>query len=98
MMRMRWILATLMALSLPVSVSAQAREKVILDTDIGDDIDDAWALAFILSHPQFDPVGITVTHGDTAGRARIACKMLHVAGRGDIPVAVGRSTGKDRAH
>ena len=67
--------------------------KVILDTDIGDDIDDAWALAFLISHEEFEPVGVTIAHGNTPGRARVACKMLRQTGRGNIPVAVGRKTG-----
>jgi purine nucleosidase len=66
--------------------------KVILDTDIGDDIDDAWALAFVIAHKNFDPLGITVGHGNTPARARMACKMLHLTGRGNIPVLVGRKT------
>lgn len=66
--------------------------KVLLDTDIGGDIDDAWALAFILSHPAFEPVGITITDGNTPARARIACKILWKTGRNNIPVAVGRKT------
>jgi len=69
-----------------------ASMKVILDTDIGDDIDDAWALAFVLAHQNFEPLGITVTHGNTPARARMACKMLHLTGRGTIPVFVGRQT------
>ena len=66
--------------------------KVILDTDIGDDIDDAWALAFVLAHQNFEPLGVTVAHGNTPARARMACKMLHLTGRGSIPVFVGRQT------
>jgi inosine-uridine nucleoside N-ribohydrolase len=66
--------------------------KVILDTDIGDDIDDAWALAFVIVHAGFEPLGVTVTHGNTPARAKIACKLLHVSGRGQIPVFVGRKT------
>jgi len=66
--------------------------KVILDTDIGDDIDDAWALAFVLAHQNFEPLGITVTHGNTPARAKMACKMLHLTGRRSIPVFVGRQT------
>ncbi len=79
MMRRRSILAVLLAVSASVCASGQPRQKVILDTDIGDDIDDAWALAFILSHPELDTVGVTMTFGDTAARARIACKMLHIS-------------------
>jgi inosine-uridine nucleoside N-ribohydrolase len=66
--------------------------KVILDTDIGDDIDDAWALAFVIAHKDFEPLGITVAHGNTPARAKMACKMLHLTGRGSIPVFVGRQT------
>jgi purine nucleosidase len=66
--------------------------RIILDTDIGDDIDDAWALAFLISHQDFQPLGVTITHGNTPERMKIACKLLHITGRGDIPVAVGRKT------
>jgi inosine-uridine nucleoside N-ribohydrolase len=67
--------------------------KVILDTDIGDDIDDAWALAFLISHQDFEPLGVTIAHGNTPARAPIACKMLYLAGRSYIPVVLGRKTG-----
>ena len=46
----------------------------------------------VVQFQEFDPVGITVTHGDTTARARMACKMLGLAGRQEIPVAVGRQT------
>ncbi len=68
------------------------RMKVILDTDIGSDIDDAWALGFILSYPQFETLGVTICDGNTPARARVACKMLHLTGRDSIPVSVGRKT------
>src|SRR5262245_32906949 len=69
-----------------------AKMKIILDTDIGDDIDDAWALAFLISHQNFQPLGVTITHGNTPARMKIACKLLQITGRGEIPVAVGRKT------
>src|SRR5260221_9971780 len=76
-----------------VAVGAQPdKSKVILDTDIGDDIDDAWALAFVISYQGFEPLGVTITHGNTPARAKIACKLLHVTHRDDIPVFVGRQT------
>jgi inosine-uridine nucleoside N-ribohydrolase len=74
------------------SAFSEGKTKIILDTDIGDDIDDAWALAFVVSHQAFEPLGITVTHGNTPARARVACKMLYQTGRAGIPVFVGRST------
>ncbi len=68
------------------------KQKIILDTDIGGDIDDAFALALILSSPEFDVLGVTVGHGLTGKRARVACRLLNETGRDDIPVAVGRET------
>ncbi|HEX2948040.1 MAG TPA: nucleoside hydrolase [Armatimonadota bacterium] len=62
---------------------------VILDTDIGDDIDDTWALAMMLKSPELDVKMVMSATGDTAYRARIIAKMLEVAGRTDIPVGVG---------
>lgn len=91
-------LAFLVALLLSLTAWAQApKTKVILDTDIGDDIDDAWALGFVVSYPGFKPLGITMAHGNTPGRAKIACKLLHIAGREAIPVLVGRQTSKQVA-
>ena len=73
------------------TISAQS-SKIILDTDLGDDIDDAWALAFVISYQGFTPLGVTITHGNTPERAKIACKMLHIAKRDDIPIFIGRKT------
>lgn len=73
-------------------VVGQEKIKLILDTDIGADIDDAFALAYIGSHPQVDLLGVTISHGNTRRRAGIACKFLHRMGRAEVPVAVGRST------
>ena len=62
---------------------------ILLDTDIGTDIDDAFALALILKSPELDLLGVTTVAGDTQARARLAARMLHEAGRTDIPVAAG---------
>lgn len=62
---------------------------VVLDTDIGGDIDDAFALALILRSPELDLRGVTTVSGDTQARARLAAKMLWVDGRRNIPVAAG---------
>lgn len=63
---------------------------IILDTDIGTDIDDAFALALALASPEIELRGVTTVSSDAYGRALIACRLLHAAGRGDIPVAAGR--------
>jgi len=66
-----------------------ARAKVLLDTDIGDDIDDAFALALLLRSPELELVGITTAWGDTALRARLANRLLKEAGASGIPVVAG---------
>lgn len=94
-------LIAVFVLTLPApgeSAVPETRDKVLLDTDIGGDIDDAWALAFVLAHRQFEPLGITITDGNTPARARIACKLLKLTGRQRIPVAVGRSTNSEQEH
>src|SRR5437588_2446516 len=64
-------------------------EKVIIDTDIGDDIDDAFAVALALRSPELQILGITTTFGDTESRAKLLDRFLGEAGRSDIPVAAG---------
>jgi len=61
----------------------------LLDTDIGTDVDDAYALAFALRHPELNLVGVTTVGGDTLRRGQIAAKLLQHAGRPDVPVAAG---------
>jgi len=69
-----------------------APEKVIIDTDIGDDIDDAFALALALKSPELEILGISTTFGDTEARAKILDRMLGEAGRADIAVLAGAPT------
>ena len=65
---------------------------IILDTDIGTDIDDAFALALIMNSPELELLGVTTVSGDTAARARLAAKMLWEAGGKwrQIPVVAGK--------
>jgi len=70
-------------------VSTPKRIPVILDTDIGDDIDDTWALAMMLNSPEFDVKLIVSDTGDTIYRAKLIAKLLEVAGRTDIDIGVG---------
>src|SRR5690348_7063603 len=72
--------------------SAQAREKIIIDTDIGDDIDDAFAVALALRSPELQVLGITTTFGDTEARAKIVDRLLGEAGRSDVPIGAGIPT------
>jgi inosine-uridine nucleoside N-ribohydrolase len=63
--------------------------RIILDTDIGTDVDDALALAFALRHPEIDLAAVTTVSGDTRLRGQIAAHLLALAGRSDIEVAAG---------
>lgn len=65
---------------------------VIVDTDIGDDIDDAFALALALRSPELKILGVTTTFGDTQMRARLLDRYLMAVGCKDIPVAAGPAT------
>jgi purine nucleosidase len=80
------------------SLSAQANgpahpatpaEEIIIDTDIGNDIDDAFAVGLALHSPEFQILGITSAWGDTHLRARLLSRFLTETGRADIPVAMG---------
>ena len=62
---------------------------VILDTDIGDDIDDTWALALLLKSPELDLKLVVGDYGRAQYRARLLAKFLDRAGRSDVPVGVG---------
>jgi purine nucleosidase len=74
------------------SSGAVALQKAIIDTDIGDDIDDAFALALALRSPELQILGVTTTFGDTELRAKLASRLLEAAGRSDVPVAAGTPT------
>ena len=69
-----------------------APEKIIIDTDIGDDIDDAFAVALALRSPELQILGISTTFGDTDLRAKLTDRLLGEVGRQDIPVAAGTPT------
>ena len=67
-------------------------QLAIIDTDIGDDIDDAFALALALRSPELKILGVTTAFGDTELRARLVDRYLAAVGRKDIPVAAGVAT------
>ena len=63
---------------------------IVIDTDVGADPDDALALILALASPEVDVRGVTIVSGDVTWRARIATRLLGMAGRSDIPVFLGR--------
>jgi purine nucleosidase len=84
---MRILLTALLAACL---LCAQDRPiPVILDTDIGDDIDDALALSFALQSPELKLLAVTTVLQDREGRASLVWKILSLFGRTDIPVGTG---------
>ncbi|GIX01714.1 MAG: inosine-uridine preferring nucleoside hydrolase [Thermogutta sp.] len=62
---------------------------VILDTDIGDDIDDTWALTLLLKCPELDVRLVVGDNRNAIYRGKLIAKLLEVAGRTDIPVGLG---------
>src|SRR5512143_3557407 len=87
---MRWQLLAL-ALLAGVAATAQARIPIIIDTDIGDSIDDALALAFALRSPELDVRAVTTVIDDVESKTRLAWKMLSIYNRRDIALAMGAS-------
>jgi len=65
---------------------------VIFDTDIGDDIDDTWALILLLNSPEFDIKLVTASTGDTPSKVKVVARICELAGRSDIPIGVGVKT------
>ena len=62
--------------------------KVLLDTDIGTDVDDAVCLAYLLAHPVCELLGITTVTGEAEKRASLASLLCQAAGK-DIPIYIG---------
>lgn len=66
---------------------------ILLDTDIGNDMDDMQALAYLLAQPDADILGLTTVTGEARERAALADMMCRLAGRGDMPIHAGAETG-----
>lgn len=71
---------------------------IIIDTDIGSDVDDMLAILYACNEPKVNVLGITISGGNTPQRARIAKKFLRLLKREDIPIGIGQNlTGKNNA-
>ncbi|HOV61291.1 MAG TPA: nucleoside hydrolase [Candidatus Hydrogenedentes bacterium] len=68
------------------------RIPLLLDTDIGDDIDDTWALCQALGNPLLDVRLIVTASQNTPLKARLVARMLERLGRTDIPIGIGKQT------
>ncbi len=89
---LRWVVCLIVCLGSVAGWAQAAREKVIIDTDIGDDVDDAFALALAVKSPEMEILGITTTFGETEVRAQIVDRFLGEVGRTGIPVPAGKRT------
>jgi purine nucleosidase len=89
---LRFALIALLALGTVQSEAATRPAKIIIDTDIGDDIDDAFALALALASPEVEVLGVTTAWGDTTRRAKLVGRLLQEARRCDVPIATGVPT------
>lgn len=67
-------------------------QKLLIDTDPGDDVDDVLALAFALRRPELDVRAITTVTSFPEPRVHIVRKLLRLLGHTDIPVAAGNAT------
>ena len=74
----------------PASQLYSRKYNVLIDTDIGDDIDDALALSLALCSPEIELLGVTTVFGDTQKRAHLAAHILEVFRHKEIPVAAGQ--------
>ena len=79
--------------TLPLSGYAAERVPILLDTDIGSDIDDAFALALALVSPEVDLQGVTTAGSEAQERAWMVCRLLTAVGRKAIPVAISSQSG-----
>jgi inosine-uridine nucleoside N-ribohydrolase len=64
------------------------KQKILLDTDIGSDIDDAVCLAYLLANPACELLGITTVTGEGEQRAQMASALCNIAGQ-EIPIYIG---------
>jgi len=69
---------------------SKLRVPILIDTDIGGAIDDAFALGLALSSPEVELLGVTTVGEAAEDRAWMVCRLLTHAGRTDVPVAFGR--------
>lgn len=85
-----WLFTMAGAAAGPGAKPAPAKKiPVIYDSDIGDDIDDTWALVMLLKSPELDLKLVVGDQGKPIYRASVFAKMLETAGRTDVDVGLG---------
>ena len=85
-----WCITLTVCLTFGANSPAVAKRiPVILDTDIGDDIDDTWALGLLLASPELDLKLVVSDYGRPQYRGRLLGKLLERFGRPDVPIGLG---------
>ena len=79
-------------------MAATGGSLVILDTDVGDDIDDTWAVGMLLGSPQLDMRLIVTASDDTPTKTRLLAKILEKMGRTDVPIGTGVKNSDNKIH
>lgn len=64
---------------------------VVLDTDIGTDVDDLLTLIMLAGEPSVDLVAVTTVYGDVVRRAQMASHVLDLLGMRGVPVYPGKA-------
>lgn len=82
----------LILISLLICSNVIALPQVILDTDIGGDIDDTWALMLMIGSGKVDLKLVVTAHEDTETKAKLVARMLQTVDRTDIPIGIGMKT------
>ena len=87
------LLLLVVALSLTMAVQAAPRQKVLFDCDLAGDVDDAFAVALLLSSPEFEVLGLVLDHGNTWKRGQVAGRLVYELGLEEkVPIVPGRPT------
>ncbi|MDZ7724974.1 MAG: nucleoside hydrolase [candidate division KSB1 bacterium] len=96
-MKAKFVILLVLGLS-SIQVMGAEKQKIIFDCDLGGDVDDAYAVALVLSSPEFEVLGLVMDNGNTPARGRVACRLLYETGMTHIPVVLGRQTDDSRSH
>ena len=86
-----WLILAAPAAAQEVGKSSVSPIPVVYDTDIGGDIDDVWALSFLVHSPELELKLVTINKGGVQRKAQVAAKLLTAMGRDDVPIAIGRT-------
>lgn len=65
------------------------KTRIFIDTDLGDDVDDAAAFMLAFASPELELAGVTTVYKDVKKRAEMVRDLLDLWGENHVPVAAG---------